>query len=118
MFLTNRLSLGPDEIVRRYTRRWRIEDVFKELKDVLGFDQYQVRSVKAVEHIWCLALVAHTYLQWLQTQVIRLASCGSPVTLSDALRLHRHLNDGQASKWARKNPGLFRVIHVTDALVA
>jgi hypothetical protein len=44
------LKALPDEIVRRYTRRlsacghaqagWRIEDVFKELKDVLGFDQY------------------------------------------------------------------------------
>ena len=29
VFLTNRLSVPPEEIVRRYTRRWRIEDVFK-----------------------------------------------------------------------------------------
>jgi len=38
--------------------------------------------------------------------------------LGDALAIHRHLSDGQAFKWARKNPGLFRLIHVTDALVA
>jgi len=44
--------------------------------------------------------------------------CTRPTTLGDALALHRHLNDGQAFRWARKNPGLFRLIHVNDALVA
>jgi len=77
-----------------------------------------VRSVKAVEDIWCLALVVHTYLQSLQKSVIRLPSCTRPTALGDALALHRHLNDGQAFKWARKNPGLFQLIHVTDASVA
>jgi hypothetical protein len=54
----------------------------------------------------------------MKEHVIRLPSSGKPVTLSDALRLHRHLNDGEAFRWARRNPGLFRLIHVTDALVA
>ena len=118
VFLTNRLSVPPEEIVRRYTRRWRIEDVFKELKDFLRFDQYQVRSLRAIEHTWHLALLAHTYLQSLRHEVLRLPSCKRPITLGDALALHRILNDDQALRWIRRNPDLFRLIRVTDALVA
>jgi len=118
IFLSNRLSLSPDEIVRRYTRRWRIEDVFKELKDFLGFDQYQVRSLKAIEHTWHLALIAHTYLQSLQVHVLKLPSCKRRLTLGDALTLHRNLNDQQVFRWTRKNPDLLRLILVTDAIVA
>jgi hypothetical protein len=118
VFLTNRLSVPPDEIVRRYTRRWRIEDVFKELKDFLHFDQYQVRSMKAIEHTWHLALLAHTYLQTLQQEVIKLPNCTRRITLGDALALHRALNDDQAVRWIRRNPRLFQLLRVTDALVA
>jgi len=118
VFLTNRLSVPPDEIVRRYTRRWRIEDVFKELKDFLHFDQYQVRSLKAIEHMWHLALLAHTYLQALRLEVIKLPNCKRPITLGDALALHRTLNDEEALRWIRRNPDLFRLIRITDQLVA
>ena len=118
VFLTNRLSVPPDEIIRRFTRRWRIEDVFKELKDFLSLDQYQVRSVKAVEHIWHLALVAHTYLQSLRQEVIRLPSCQRRLSLGDALALHRSLNDERAARWIRRNPDFFRLLRFTDALVA
>ena len=69
----------------------RIEDVFKELKD-FHFDQYQVRSLKAIEHMWHLALAGcrrpstpHTYLQGLRLEVIKLPNCKRPTTLGDAL---------------------------------
>ena len=32
--------------------------------------------------------------------------------------LHRTLNDDQALRWIRRAPDLFRLIRVTDALVA
>ena len=118
VFLTNRLSVPPEEILRRYTRRWRIEDVFKELKDFLHFDQYQVRSLKAIEHMWHLALLAHTYLQGLRLEVIKLPKCKRHITLGDALALHRYLNDEEAMRWIRRNPDLFRLIRFTDQLVA
>jgi len=118
VFLSNRLSLSPEEIVRRYTRRWRIEDVFKELKDFLHFDQYQVRSLKAIEHMWHLALLAHSYLQGLRLEVIKLPNCKRRITLGDALELHRSLNDDQQIRWIRRNPDLFRLIRITDQLVA
>jgi len=118
VFLSNRLSLSPEEIVRRYTRRWRIEDVFKELKDFLHFDQYQVRSLKAIEHMWHLALLAHTYLQGLKLEVVKLPKCKRRITLGDALALHRSLNDTQALRWMRRNPDFLRLIRITDQLVA
>jgi hypothetical protein len=118
VFLTNRLSVSPEEVVRRYTRRWRIEDVFKELKDFLHFDQYQVRSLKAIEHMWHLALLAHSYLQGLRLEVIKLPKCKRRITLGDALALHRRHNDEAALRWMRRNPDLFRLIRLTDQLVA
>ena len=62
VFLTYRINVPPEEIVRRYTGRWRIENVFKELKDFLHIDQCRVRNPKAVQHTWHLALLARTYL--------------------------------------------------------
>ncbi|HUS58508.1 MAG TPA: transposase [Planctomycetota bacterium] len=118
VFLTNRLSVPPEEIIRRYTRRWRIDDVFEEMKDSLHFDQYQVRSLKAIEHTWHLALPAHTYLQGLRLAVFKLTNCKRRMTLGDALALHRALNDHQALGCIRRNPDLFRLIWITDQLVA
>ena len=109
-------------------RTGRIEDVFKELADrnprtsctadSHPRDQYQVRSLKAIEHTWHLALLAHTYLQALRLEVIKLPKCKRPITLGDALALHRSLNDQQALRWIRRNPDLFRLIRLTDQLVA
>lgn len=118
VFLTNRLSVSPEEIVRRYTRRWRIEDVFKELKDFLHFDQYQVRSLKAIEHMWHLALLGHSYLQGLRLEVIKSPKCKRRLTLGDALALHRRHNDEAALRWIHRHPDLFRLIRLTDQLVA
>ncbi|MDA1088590.1 MAG: IS701 family transposase [Verrucomicrobia bacterium] len=118
VFLSNRLSVSPDDIVRRYTRRWRIEDVFKELKDFLHFDQYQVRSLKAIRHMWHLALLAHSYLQGLRLEVIKLPKRKRRITLGDALALHRRLNDEEALRWMRRHPDLFDLIRLTDQLVA
>jgi len=35
-----------------------------------------------------------------------------------AITLHRCLNDEQAIRWIRRNPDLFRLIRLTDQLVA
>jgi len=57
-------------------------------------------------------------LQSLRLEVIKLPSCKRAITLGDALALHRKLNDDQALQWIRRNPGFFRLIRVTDTLVA
>ena len=77
-----------------------------------------VRSLRAIEHTRHLALLAHAYLQSLRLEVIKLPSCKRAVTPGDALSLHRTLNDDHALRWIRRTPDLFRLIRVTDALVA
>ena len=99
-------------------RTGRIEDVLKKLKDFLHFDRYQVRSLKAIEHMWHLALLAHTYLQGPKLEVVRLPNCKRRITLGDVLALHRSLNDTQALRWMRRNPDFVRLITITDQLVA
>jgi len=68
--------------------------------------------------MWHLALLAHTYLQALRLEVIKLPKCNRAITLGDAPALHRSLNDEEALRWIRRNPDLFRLIRITDQLVA
>ena len=64
------------------------------------------------------AWLAHAYPQSLRLKVLELPNCKRGAKPGDALTLHRRLNDEQALCWIRRNPDPFRLIRVTDALVA
>jgi len=123
IYATNHRSLTPTEVVRRYALRWKIELIFRELKDYLRFDEYQVRKLKGIARHWRLLLVAHTYLQLLLPEAgyitaMRLRDEGAKAhgapCLGDALRLHRWNQQSVNLKWIRRHPGLYHVIFVTQ----
>ena len=119
VFVTNRLALAANEILRRFALRWKIEEVFRELKDFLYFDHYQVRSRRAIVRHWHLVLLAHTHLY---------LHAPPPGTLSDerkrlspiglALRFQRAYNDHAAFRWIRKNRTLATLFAFTQPLEA
>jgi len=119
VFITNRLALGADEILRRFALRWKIEEVFRELKDFLYFDHYQGRSRRAIVRHWHLVLLAHTYL-YLQAPPVRTVSTKakplSPIGL--ALRFQRAYNDQASFRWIRKNATLATLFAITQPLEA
>jgi len=41
----------------------KIEDFYRDAKDNLGFDQYQVRSLKVIKRHWYLVFLAYTFLK-------------------------------------------------------
>lgn len=66
VLITNDLNAYAPTIASKYTLRWGIERVFKELKDVFCFDQYQLRHRKQIERYWMLCFVAWSLIYWIK----------------------------------------------------
>jgi hypothetical protein len=81
-WVTSRLDATLDEVVAAVATRWAIEALFADLKELLGSDQYQIRSAQAIVRFWALALCLYQYLD---EQRVRLRSeRQQPVTLGEA----------------------------------
>lgn len=53
-FISTDINLSTEEILFQYRERWTIEVFFRQNKMELGFDNYQVRSEKAIKRFWIL----------------------------------------------------------------
>ena len=66
------VHLPAIDVVRYYAKRWKIEQMIKDLKQRLGFGHYQVRHLYAVERHVALVLLSYFVLillkalQWLR----------------------------------------------------
>src|SRR5690606_33424680 len=60
-FLCTDVSLETETISTYYAKRWPIEIFFRQSKNNLGFDTYQVRSAKAFVRLWALLAFTHLY---------------------------------------------------------
>lgn len=66
IFVTNHLSLSPEDIVRKYLLRWGIECLFRDMKENTGFDQYQVHYLKGISRHWHFCFLAYSFLLWVK----------------------------------------------------
>ena len=81
------LSLSPQTILSYYLVRWEVENFYRVAKQSLGWGDYQMRDLFAMERHVQLMMVAHAYLE-LQRQEA-LASADDPeahITLGDIQR--------------------------------
>jgi hypothetical protein len=65
MLATNRAITGKDDaisIVRMYLSRWRIEEYFRFKKQHFGFENFRVRSLKAINNLNTLLSYAISYI--------------------------------------------------------
>lgn len=58
-FISTDVSLSTHEILDRYVERWPVEVFFRQGKDKLAFDQYQIRSSRGIRRYWLLMSLAH-----------------------------------------------------------
>ena len=58
-FLSTDVSLTANEILLYYICRWPIEIFFRQCKDKLALDRYQIRSAKGIQRYWLLMSLAH-----------------------------------------------------------
>ena len=58
-FLSTDVSLTTNEILSYYVCRWPIEIFFRQCKDKLALDSYQIRSAQGIRRFWLLMSLAH-----------------------------------------------------------
>ena len=58
-FISTNAALSTNEILELYVQRWTIEVFFRDSKNKLALDKYQIRSSKAIRRFWLIASLAH-----------------------------------------------------------
>jgi SRSO17 transposase len=76
--VSTNLHLSALDIIKYYAKRWKIEQMIKDLKQRLGLGDYQVRNLQAIQRHVALSLLTYTLLilfkilQWLRDQTVSL----------------------------------------------
>jgi len=105
VIVTNHLSLQAETVFKRYALRWGIERIFQDTKDNLGFDQYQVRSIKTISRHWHMSFLAYSFLTYIRLNgTLSKISKESPQTIGETLRIFRELNTLESWSFLKKNP--------------
>lgn len=58
-FISTNVALSDQEVLDFYTIRWEIEVYFRDCKNRLALDKYQIRSAKAISRFWLIAVLAY-----------------------------------------------------------
>ena len=72
------IHLPAIDIIKYYAKRWKIEQMIKDLKQRLGFGDYQVRDLQAIQRHVALVLLSYfvlillKILQWLKDKSVSL----------------------------------------------
>ena len=73
-FISTDVSLSTQEILNHYMKRWPVEVFFRQAKDKLAFDRYQVRSSKGIRRYWLLMSLAY---------LLACTGCGETMSFED-----------------------------------
>lgn len=66
VIVTNDLTMSHRKAVMTYLERWAIERLFRELKDSLCFDHYQLRHKLKIMRYWMLVLLVWSLIYWIR----------------------------------------------------
>lgn len=58
-FISTDVSLSTHETLDRYVERWLVEIFFRQGKNQLALDRYQIRSSKGIRRYWLLMSLSH-----------------------------------------------------------
>lgn len=60
---TNKLNwTSPKKVYEAYSHRWSLETFYRDSKQNLGLESYQLRSIESIQKHWCLVELAYTLL--------------------------------------------------------
>ena len=62
VLVTNRKDWEPIKILNTYDMRWGIDAFYRDAKQHLGLEDYQLRKIKGIKRHWYLVFLAHTFL--------------------------------------------------------
>ncbi len=86
------LSLTPHTILSYYLARWEVENFYRAAKQSLGWGDYQMRDLLAIERHVQLMMVAHAYLELRRLDWLEQAKPDEHITLGDIQREHQALS--------------------------
>lgn len=89
-FATSRSKDSLKEVVATAAKRWTIETLFADFKELMGSDQYQLHSAEAIRRFWALALCLYQYLDSLRHGLERLENHHVSLGEARAWLLDRH----------------------------
>ena len=58
-FISTDISLHTEEILEKYLIRWEIEVFFRQVKNVLAMDKYQIRKSTGIRRYWLIMSLVH-----------------------------------------------------------
>jgi hypothetical protein len=87
-YITTCLDATLEQVVETMAKRWTVETLFADFKELMGSDQYQLRSAEAIHRFWALGLCLYQYLA---SQRQRLAQIHT-----------RHVTLGETLGWLRQ----------------
>lgn len=103
VLVTNRTDWERKKIISTYLQRWPIETFYRDGKQHLGFDKYQLMSMTSIEKHWVCVLTAHTMLH---LQVLGLSSVKEserPIqSIGDACRYQAEESIKALVHWAQR----------------
>ena len=84
-FISTDASLSTREILDIYVERWPVEVFFRQAKDKLAFDRYQVRSSQGIRRYWLLMSLAH---------LLACTGCGETMSFEDGYAyIYSHIQE-------------------------
>jgi hypothetical protein len=96
-YLTTRLEDTLEQVVDAMAKRWTVETLFADFKELMGSDQYQLHSAEAIRRFWALGLCLYQYLDSLRHRLDRLHK--RHVTLGETLAWLRQRHADLALRW-------------------
>jgi SRSO17 transposase len=108
IFVTNHLALTMEQVIHRIALRWKIECIYRELKDSFYFDHFQVRKIFRIERHWHLCMLAHSFLYWVRENgYFSKATRENIETLNEFKSVFLGLNSLHALEWIGRNRDQF-----------
>ncbi|KGM98635.1 hypothetical protein Z961_12540 [Clostridium haemolyticum NCTC 8350] len=86
-FISTDLVLKPLDIIFKYTDRWAIEPFFRDCKNYLGLDSYQVRSERSILRYLTIMFITYTYCKLYSSKTLQSLKNGSIAHLSVYLNI-------------------------------
>jgi hypothetical protein len=97
LFVTTRLQDSLEQVVRAAARRWSVETLFADFKELLGSDHYQLHSAEAIRRFWALGLCLYQYLDSLRHRLERITQ--TQFTLGETLEWLRQRQEDLKMEW-------------------
>ena len=97
-YITTRLDDTLEQVVETVAKRWTVETLFADFKELMGSDQYQLRSAEAIQRFWALGLCLYQYLDSLRCRLERTQN--RHITLGETLAWLRQRHNNLALGWA------------------